>query len=159
VDKSSSEPRIVYRYDAEEYPEDRIMRSRGDHMPMLTEIEKLVEERVRAALPDGQRIRATSLYTWAHAEKAKQLWHGTRGKHLYELEVDVSDIQFEGDLDYFSAAGDAIANGRDPAEAISAYCSGHTISTRVEVLVSQARVRRKLFDASENPGLRSRLRP
>ena len=142
--------RRVFRYDAQEYSKGEIIKSRGDHYDRLTEDEKKVELAIQDTLPDGKRIRSTSLYTWANEEPAKQLWKLACPSHLYELEIEETDIQFIGDLEFYSDAKDAVKRGSDPESSVTAYCDGQIKSERVEVLVSKAKVLRKLFDLSEH---------
>jgi hypothetical protein len=94
--------RIVYRYDSEEYQRDQIIRSQRDHFRRLSDDEKTVENCMRKTMPDGERIRPTSLYTWAGLPMAERGWRSWREAHLYRLEVKEEDVVFVGDLDFFS---------------------------------------------------------
>jgi hypothetical protein len=42
-------------------------------------------------MPDGERIRSTSLYTWARLPIAERGWRSWRQAHLYRLEIKVED--------------------------------------------------------------------
>ncbi len=107
---------------------------------------------MRQTMPHGERIRSTSLYTWARLPVAERGWRSWPEAHLYRLEIRDGDIVFEGDLDFFSDAKNAIANGADPAEAVAQYCSGNIKAdgARVEVLVCEAGVLEKVYDASDH---------
>jgi hypothetical protein len=155
---SEAKTRTVYRYDGENYQLGRVIRSRGDHFPGLTDVEKVVEQLVRRTMQDGEHIRSTSLYTWAELEMAESAWRSKREADLYALEVKEEDITFQGDLDFFSDAKAAVAANQSAAEGVARYCNGRIKSDgrRVEVLVREATVIRKLRDASEhlNPAQR-----
>jgi hypothetical protein len=144
--------RIVYRYDSEEYQRDQIIRSQRDHFRRLSDDEKTVENCMRKTMPDGERIRPTSLYTWAGLPMAERGWRSWREAHLYRLEVKEEDVVFVGDLDFFSHAKDAVTNKANPAAAIAQYCAGNIKSDgqRVEVLVREAKVLEKVYDASDH---------
>jgi len=43
--------KIFYRYDNEDYADGRIVRSRGDSFNMLTDVEKIVELKIRELPP------------------------------------------------------------------------------------------------------------
>jgi hypothetical protein len=136
---------IVYRYDNEEYGEDTIIRSRGDSFSILTEFQKQVELAIRSTLVDGVNIRSNSVYTWADEKLARRLWPFSGKKYLYELEIENSNIRHIGDLNWYSAAEDAIKAQVSPESAVEKYCSGELAGApytqpRIEVLVSEARV-------------------
>ena len=154
VTEEKPKTRIVYRYDSEEFQANQIIRSQRDHFQRLSDDEKEVENHVRNTMPDGERIRSTSLYTWARLPIAERGWRSWRQAHLYRLEIKVEDIVFEGDLDFFSDAKDAVARHANPAEAVTQYCAGKIKSdgALVEVLVRENRTSR--FPAS---GSRTRL--
>jgi hypothetical protein len=140
----------VYRYDAEDYALDQVISSRGDHYETLTEKQKPAETLVRQFLPNGERVRSKSLYVWKDKDAAKRIWrHTDRGQHLYELEVDEADIEFVGDLDYYSAVVDALAIGMPADDYVKAYCSEIIASERVEMLVKKAVVKARLFHNDE----------
>jgi hypothetical protein len=141
--------KIVYRYDNEDYVDGHLICSRGDSFNMLTDVEKVVELRIRELLPDGANIRGNSLYTWEDETVAQRLWGYSRKQYLYELEVDEANIRHVGDLDLYSDAKDAVKNKVSPDAPITAYCNGEVAppergGPRREILVSEARVIRKL---------------
>lgn len=144
--------RVVYRYDSEEYARDQTIRSQRDHYSRLSDVEKQVECCVRKAMPDGERIRSTSLYTWATLPMAETGWRSWKEANLYQLEVKEEDIVFEGDLDFFTEAKEAVANNANPDEAVAQYCAGKIKSAgeRIEILVREAKVVQKLRDASDH---------
>ena len=140
----------VYRYDNETYDENEVIRSRGDSFNSLTESQKQVELAIRSRLSNGENIRSTSLYTWADETLARRLWPLSQKKYLYELEIEDSDIRHKGDLNFDSAAVEEVKAGASPNGAIEKYCSGENAEApqtqpRIEVLVSEAKVRRKLL--------------
>lgn len=140
---------MVYRYDSASYAESDIMRSRGNSFDMLTDDQKIVEIAIRAAVCGGADIRGNSLYTWENEGLAKRLWRLSGKPYLYELEVEDSDIRHRGDLNFYTEALEAIREGNSPSEAIEKYWSGETsvapwTEPRIELLASQARVRRRL---------------
>jgi hypothetical protein len=70
---------------------------------------------------------------------------------LYELEIDEASVRHKGDLTCYSAALDALKAGKSVNDAVERYCSGQEAgppytTPRVEFLVSEARVIRKLSD-------------
>jgi hypothetical protein len=139
---------FVYRYDDEHYEENAVICSRGDSIDILTDAQKHVELAIRATFPDASNIRGTSLYTWADEATARRLWKFSNKKYLYELEIDESDVRHTGELNCYSAAGDEVAKGSSPDCPIRKYWSGEHaeppyVSPRVEVLVSQATVRKR----------------
>jgi hypothetical protein len=139
---------IIYRYDDELYDDNSIVRSRGDHFDTLTASEKQVEAAIRAVSANASDIRRTSLYTWADEAMANRLWKLSRKKYLYYLAVDESNVRHKGDVNCYSLAGDAIAGGASPDNAIKKYWSGENAgpcyaTPRVEVLVSHATVRKR----------------
>lgn len=145
--------RIVYRYDNECYKDGEITRPRGDFFSTLTDSEKQVELAIRSTLPDGANIRSTSVCTWANENLAKRLWPRSRKKYLYELEIDDFNIRHIGDLNWYSAAKDAVNSGELPKDAVDKYCSGENAGPpytepRIEVLVSEAKVRKRLPEAA-----------
>jgi hypothetical protein len=140
---------LVYRYDDECYTPGQCIPTRGDSFNTLTEDQKVVELAVRLALPAGAQIRGESLYTWANEMLARRLWRFSKKKYLYELEIDERDIRHKGDLNWYSAAMDAVKAGRSPHDAVKKYCNGEEsgppyTEPRVELLVSQAKMIRKL---------------
>jgi hypothetical protein len=140
----------VYRYDDEDYADGRMIKPRGDPFNTLTEPEKAVETAVRAALPNGENVRSTSVYTWANETVAKRLWQYSGRRYLYELEIDKADIRHIGDLNHYSDAKDAAISGAPFEDAVARYCMGEPsgpprfTEPRVEILVSKAMVFRKL---------------
>lgn len=140
---------LVYRYDDECYNLGKCIRARGDPFNTLTDDQKVVELAVRSALPAGVKIRSESLYTWSSEMLARRLWRLSKKKYLYELELDERDIRHKGDLNWYSAAVDAIKAGKSPHDAVKKYCNGEEsgppyTEPRIELLVSQARMIRKL---------------
>jgi len=139
---------IVYRYDNDEYADGQVISTRGDSLNTLTDHQKMVELAIRSELHNGAEIRSTSLYTWANEALARRLWHLSKKKHLYELEVDHANVRHRGDLNWYSAAVDAVKLGKSPKVAVGKYCSGVEADSsftepRTEVLVSEAKVIRK----------------
>lgn len=140
---------IVYRYDDQLYDDDKIVRSRGDHFDRLTASQKQVELAIRAASAIAPDIRSTSLYAWVDEALAHRLWSFSKKKYLYYLEVDERDVRHIGDVNCYSLAGDEIACGASPDDAIKKYWSGELAGLgyappRIEMLVSQAIVRKRL---------------
>jgi hypothetical protein len=141
--------RVVYRYDDEEFKDGQLISSRGDSFGTLTDTEKIVEGSLRTVLPDGANVRGGSLYTWQEENVARRLWQLSGKKYLYELEIDESDIRHIGDLNYYSKAKDAAKSGAPFEDFIRRYCGGEVAGPpftepRLEILVSKARVLRKL---------------
>ena len=140
----------VYRYDPADFTDGQVITSRGDHITGLTGKERVVELALRNSSPRMAEIRSTSLYVWRGKETAEFLWRNTRkGEHLYELDIDVDDIQHIGDVAIYS-----LATGIGPQElAIDAlvrqYWNRTICKSAVEILVSKAIVRQKLFDNSQ----------
>lgn len=139
----------VYRYDDQEFADGQMIESRGDSFSTLTEHQKAVETAIRAALPNGAIVRGNSLYTWANEEVAKRLRSLSKKRYLYELEIDKADIRHKGDLNQYSEAVSVAKSGAPIENAVSKYCAGENAGgpytePRVEVLVSKAKVLRKL---------------
>lgn len=139
---------IVYRYDDENYVEGQLLRPRGDPFT-LTDQQRIVERAIRSALHDGDKIRGNSLYTWADEGVAKRVWPRSGKQHLYQLEVGHANIRHRGDVNWYSAAVDAVKSGVSPDDAVAKYCSGQEAGLpftepRMEVLVSEAKVIKKL---------------
>jgi hypothetical protein len=139
----------VYRYDDQEFADGQIIDPRGDSFGTLTDHQKAVEIAIRAALPNGAIVRGNSLYTWADEQLAKRLWPRSKKRYLYELEIDEADICHKGDLNYYSEAVSAAKSGAPIEDAVSKYCAGENAGApytepRVEILVSKAKVLRKL---------------
>jgi len=139
----------VYRYDDQEFADGQMIESRGDSFSTLTDHQKTVETAIRAALPNGANVRGNSLYTWANEEVAKRLWPLSKKRYLYELEIDKADIRHKGDLNQYSEAESAAKSGAPVENAVGKYCAGENAGApytepRVEVLVSKAKVLRKL---------------
>ena len=112
---------------------------------ILTGSQIQVELAIRATLIDGENIRNNSVYTWADEKLARRLWPFSRKKYLYELEIENSNIRHIGDLNWYSAAEDAVKAHVSPESAVEKYCSRELAGPpytqpRIEVLVSEARV-------------------
>lgn len=140
---------LVYRYDDECHAPGEYIKTRGNSFNTLTDRQKVVELAVRSRLPAGIQIRSESLYTWLSETLARRLWPRSDKKYLYELEVDERDIQHRGDLNWYSAAVDAVKAGKSPYDAIEKYCNGEEsgppyTEPRIELLVVRAKVIRKL---------------
>jgi hypothetical protein len=140
----------VYRYDAEEFEDGRLVTSRGDHIKTLFGREVHVENALRSVSAEQADIRATSLYVWRDREVAERLWRLTRnGEHLYELEVQNEDVRFVGDVSLYTLAKDV----RDDELAINAlvreYWRSTILKPTVEILVSRAKIIRRVFNNHE----------
>jgi hypothetical protein len=62
------------------------------------------------------------------------------------LEIDATDIVHKGDVEHYSNAVDAINGRKDPMGHVKKYCEGvEFISERVEILVSKAKVVRRIL--------------
>jgi hypothetical protein len=138
-------PMIVYRYDNESHGKNTIVRSRGEFFDSLTESQKQVELAIRATLLDGVNIRSNSLYAWVDEQLAKRIWPLSKTKHLYELEIQEFNIRHIGDLNWYSAAVDAVKSQMPSEIYIKNYCSGVLsglpfTTPRLEILVSEAKV-------------------
>lgn len=139
----------VYRYDPEEHEEGKVLTSRGDHIVRLRGSQLAVEQALRNT-SERTNIRATSLYVWRHIETAEKLWKlTTDGQHLYELEIDPNDIRQVGDVALYTLAMQC--GPQEPAidALVRLYWNQIPVESRVEILVSKAIVRKKLFDNSK----------
>ena len=139
----------VYRYDDQEFADGEVIEPRGDLFSTLTEHQRVVETAIRATLPNGATVRGHSLYTWADEKVARRLWPLSKKRYLYELEIDKADIRHKGDLNQYSEAVSAAKSGAPIERAVGKYCAGENAGApytepRVEILVSKARVLRKL---------------
>jgi len=140
---------ILYRYDNEDFPDGKVIQSRGDHLTTLTADERKTELEVRKTLSNGEEVRKTALYTWENEAAARRLAPFSRASFLYELAVDPPDILCRFDLNFFSDAVDA-KTGPDFDDAIRRFCAGESggksaTSPRIEVLVTKATIVRKLW--------------
>jgi len=139
----------VYRYDNEDFPNGKVVPSRGDHFANLTGTQKIVETAMRAGRPDGANIRSTSLYTWEDRDIAERLWQLSKKKYLYELAIHEADIRHKGDVNNYSKAEDAVRTGNRLDDAVRKYWEGESAgppysTPRIEILVSDAKVLNKL---------------
>jgi len=137
----------TYRYDAEDYPEGKIISSRGDHFETLTGLQKRAETLIRQARPDGGKIRAQSLYAWESQDVAERLWRmkkRTTPVHLFELEIQDDDMIHRGDVDAFTAVTIAIQRHQSPERAVRDYWEGVCGGERIEILARKAKVLRRL---------------
>jgi hypothetical protein len=144
-------PLNVYRYDCDDLSPGQRVVSRGDHIQALTAKNLVAEQAIRAVSPEWDRIRSQSLYVWRDKDFAEAQWRKTKKPyHLYELSIDVADIEHIGDLSYFSMLEDSINTGRTVADyALQAYLKQYQGRPRIEILVKKATVFQKVFDASE----------
>jgi hypothetical protein len=143
----------AYRYDAEDYPKEKIIFSRGDHFDGLIPIEQQAETLIRQGRENGEQIRAKSLYAWERLDVAERLWRLKNGKpplYLFELEIEDNDFVHRADLDAFTAVTTAIESKKSPDAAIRDYWDGVCRSDRIEVLVRKAKVLRRLKHCSDS---------
>lgn len=145
--------RTVYRYDNQNYADGQVIKSRGDHYEGLCDNEKIVEWHIREHLPNGIFIRKCSLYACENLSSGRNLWKYSKKQYLYELEIEDKNINFVGNLDSYSAAVDAVGNTKLLEEKVEQYCKGEVldqnIDIRLEVLVCEAKVIRKVIDRDE----------
>lgn len=143
-------PKIkTYRYDDEEFSDERILEARGDPFEGLTGPQKIIETALREAKEEGAFIRSTSLYTWEDQDLSARMWVHSKKKYLYELEVDEADVRHKGDLNFYSEAVSSAMSGAPFTDAIQSYWRGDNAGSpytqpRVEILVAQARVIHRL---------------
>jgi hypothetical protein len=122
-----------------------ILTSRGDHAnTTLHSTNQEAERLIREAHPEGQYIRASSIYTWKHLSMAEASWLHEKTKNLYELEIDEDDIVHTADLDHFATLVSVAGNKQLADVYTQKYWNGPIESERVEVLVRKAKVLRKL---------------
>lgn len=140
----------VYRYDAADFRDGEVITSRGDHMPGLTGKEFVVETALRNFSPQMADIRSKSLYVWRDRPVAEFLWRNTvKGEHLYELDIGVDDIRHIGDVAIYSLATGVSSQEGAMDALVRQYWNRTICRSAVEILVTKASVRRKLFDVSE----------
>jgi hypothetical protein len=140
----------VYRYDVEDFADGQVITSRGDHYSRLTPAQKKVELLIRDRLADGTRIRSQSLYVWKDLDVAVRAWRRTvRNEHLYELAIDVEDIEHVGDVSLYSSAVDAREGELAVDAFVREYCDRKTDIPRIEILVRKATVTKRLYHDSE----------
>lgn len=141
----------VYRYDDANYAPGQIIVSRGDHIHGLTGKQRAAEEAIRNVSPEWDRIRSQSLYVWRDKDVAETLWRKTvKPYHLYELALDVADIEHVGDVFYFTMLENAVNTGLTAADyALRAYTQRPPARPYVEILVKKATVVQKVFDVSQ----------
>jgi hypothetical protein len=140
--------KITYHYSNRDHPDGSVITAGYDSYQSLSKIEKVVEDAVRASLPNGQKIRSESLYSWESEDFVRRIWPHIPKKFVYELEIDTSDIQHQADLNYYNDAKDAACAGTAIDTLVAAYCSGQAKpgeSPRIEILTTMAIVRRKIL--------------
>jgi hypothetical protein len=114
----------LYRYEDRDFAEGEVMPPFGDHYRRLTPEQKIVENKLIEALPDGENLRNSSLYTWEDEAVARRVFDAQVSAkkprtYLYEVEVEAEKVRFRGDLNSYSAAVDAVANNQSPDAAIA----------------------------------------
>ncbi|MHC2282161.1 hypothetical protein ACVME8_008804 [Bradyrhizobium diazoefficiens] len=143
---------IVYRTDSRDFEPGEEITSRGDHRDELPdEDKKEAEDAIRASHTDGATIRADSLYAYRSLELAKSDWRfrSKVQRHVYELDIDESDIVHVGDLMiYFAVIADVRAR-RDPMGTASKYWTAAPSEKDTEYLVRKATVVRQIHNASD----------
>jgi hypothetical protein len=144
----------AYRYDNREYADNEIIRPRGDPFKLTPE-QQIVETAIRRALPNGEDIRTNSIYAWEDEAVARKLWDMSGKKNLYTLEIDDADVRHRGDVNCYSTAVDAVTCGKSSDEAVEKYCKSEGAgpdyrTPRIELLVSEARVIRKLASKEQS---------
>jgi hypothetical protein len=143
---------IVYRTDSREFEPGEEFTSRGDHRDELPDEHKReAEDAIRAARDDGAKIRSDSLYTYRSLELATNDWKARSKdrRHLYELEIDESNIVHVGDLMiYFDVIADVRAH-RDSTATASKYWDAAPSERNTEYLVRKATVIRQIHNASD----------
>jgi hypothetical protein len=141
---------IVYRTDGDDFDDGHILTPRGDHASTtLHSTNQEAERLIREAHPDGEKIRANSIYAWKYLAKAEMSWSHERTKNLYELEIDEDDILHTADLDHFAALAAVVGKKQLADDLAHKYWNGPIESERVEILVRKAKVLRKLMGKPE----------
>jgi hypothetical protein len=141
--------KTLYHYSTQDYQPERIISQEADHYQRLTGTQQTAEDELRAHSPEAAQTRATCVYAWESRDMAEFGWCQKKGFHLYELEVDENDIRHIGDIDIFSAIERALAK-KEPTEALRRdYWDGKRTGKRIEVLASEAKVKRRVKDSSE----------
>jgi hypothetical protein len=139
----------VYRHDARDFKDGDEMPPAGDHYERLTSDQKSAEDAIRAGHPDGVTIRSGSLYVYADKELAEFDWKLKKDRHLYQLEIDDTDIAHTGDLDAFGEVVTAIRKKEPTEGAVKKYWTPAPVSRRTEILASKAVVMERLKSADE----------
>ncbi|MET4259790.1 hypothetical protein ABIC09_004748 [Bradyrhizobium sp. S3.12.5] len=143
---------IVYRTDTRELEPGEEIISPGDHRDELPNEETVAaEDAIRAGQPNGERIRATSLYVYPNFELAKIDWtYRSKGKrHVYKLRIDATDIIHAGDLQTYNQVITDLRAARDPATNVAKYWKDEPSERYTEYLVRKAVVIERLKQASE----------
>lgn len=140
--------RIVYRADSDDFADGQVLTPRGDHSDTMNPKLRPAEELIRSGKADGDIIRSNCIYVWESRESGESNWRYEKDKHLYELEIDEADILHTGNA-YLLATLSQIAEPPAAAEVVQSYWNGDPRSKRVELLVTKAKVLRKLRDKSE----------
>jgi hypothetical protein len=143
---------IVYRTDSRDFETGEEITSRGDHRDELPDEDKReAEDAIRASRTDGAKIRADSLYTYRSLDLATSDWRfrSKDKRHLYELEIDESNIVHIGDLMiYFDVIADVRAK-RDPIGTAGKYWVAAPSERNTEYLVRKATVVKQVHNASD----------
>jgi hypothetical protein len=142
----------AYRTDSRSFEPSEKITSRGDHRDELPdEDKKQAEDAIRAGRPDGERIRADSLYAYGSADLATSDWKARSKdkRHLYKLEIDENDIVHVGDLiNYHEVIADIRAK-RDPTGTVAKYWTTSSSERHLEYLVRKATVVEQVKNASD----------
>ncbi|QND70827.1 hypothetical protein [Tardiphaga robiniae] len=145
--------KIVWRYDSEDFSDDQIITSRGDHIVNLKDGQLEFEKRIRAVSVEWERIRRESLYVWRDEAIAKKLWKkDPLPTHLYMLEIQLDDHERSCDVSFYSIGADSVLT-EPPVRALDfalkQFITEAYQEPRVEFLVKKAKVIKKVHDSSE----------
>jgi hypothetical protein len=102
---------------------------------------------IRAGRPDGDFIRAKSVYSYPNKDFAEFAWRTKKGMHLYKVEIDEADIVHIGSLDSFTAVEEA--QHEQKLDAVKKYWTPLKNGRRVEILSTRARIVKTLKNDSD----------
>lgn len=142
--------RIVWRTDLRVFEPGETMASAGDHTATLDGAHAEPERLLREAMGDDGEVRATSLYTWEDETWAIRAWTYEKGKYLYKLEIDETDVRHRGDVNHYTDIGNALIETADISVPVQDYVSGRDSdrskypTARFEILVRKALVLERL---------------
>lgn len=140
---------IAFHYSNRDHANGSVITAGRDSISILNAAQRVVEQAIRARLPNGELIRSSALYCWQTDRLVRNAWGRISQKYFYEVEIDAADILHRADLNYYTAATEAVQQGRPIDELVGLYCAGGDmpgVTARVELLVKKAIVKCRLLE-------------
>lgn len=139
-----------YRYCEEDFQPGHVEQAAGDHLPDLRPDKQEAEIVIRRGDKRGA-LRGQATFVFEKFEIAARLLNETRGKHLFELSVDPSDVFHRADLRIYDEIVAALQKGEKVNHLVREFWAGiERTDPRIELCVAKATIVRKLVDATRN---------